>query len=62
MVVVYDGVFTKDLEEKYQSHFQCISHELSDFQKFSIKSIIDGDEIGYIGQYAWAVMISINSK
>ena len=44
MVVVYDGVFTKDLEEKYQSHFQCISHELSDFQKFSIKSIIDGDD------------------
>ena len=42
MVLIYDGIFTNELEEKYHSYFECISHELSDFQKYSIKSIVDG--------------------
>ena len=43
MVILYDGIFKKEWEENYSTHFQCIPHTLSDFQKYSIKSIVDGD-------------------
>ena len=41
--MIYNGIFSTELEEKYHSYFKCIPYELHDFQKYSIKSIVDGD-------------------
>lgn len=41
MVIINDSKFTEDIS--YREHFQSFPYELSDFQKHSIKAIVDGN-------------------
>jgi len=43
MVVICDKPYPKEQEEIYQEHFQKFPYPLSDFQKYSIQAIVDGN-------------------
>jgi superfamily II RNA helicase len=43
MVKICNDIFDIDQEDVYKEHFSQFSFPLSDFQKYSIKSIVDGD-------------------
>ena len=43
MVVICDKPYPKEHEETYQEHFQKFPYPLSDFQKYSIQAIVDGN-------------------
>jgi superfamily II RNA helicase len=43
MVIICDKPYPKENEEKYQEHFQKFPYPLSDFQKYSIEAIVDGN-------------------
>ena len=43
MVIICDKPYPKENEEKYQEHFQKFPYPLSDFQKYSIEAIVEGN-------------------
>jgi superfamily II RNA helicase len=43
MVVICNSPYPQDQEEKYQAHFDRFPYPLSDFQKYSIQAIVDGN-------------------
>ena len=43
MVVICDKPYSKEQEDIYQEHFQKFPYSLSDFQKYSIQAIVDGN-------------------
>lgn len=43
MVVICDKPFPQDLEDKYQEYFAKFPYPLSDFQKYSVQAIVDGN-------------------
>jgi len=43
MVIICDKPYPQENEEKYQEYFQKFPYPLSDFQKYSIEAIVDGN-------------------
>lgn len=43
MVIICDKPYPNELDEQYQSHFQKFPYPLSDFQKYSVQAIVDGN-------------------
>jgi len=43
MVVICDKPYPQEQDETYQEHFQKFPYPLSDFQKYSIQAIVDGN-------------------
>ena len=43
MVVICDQPYPPEKEAQYQSHFQKFPYPLSDFQKYSVQAIVDGN-------------------
>jgi superfamily II RNA helicase len=42
MVKIFSGPFPKKLEETYKVHFSAFGYDLSDFQKHSIRALVEG--------------------